>query len=63
MASRNTKLFLKTNNDLQNNVQTEEIRAKQSIVPEIRVEAETPIANKNRTKNHPTDQVIGSKDK
>ena len=30
---------------------------------EIKVEAKTPILNKNMTKNHPTNQIIGSKDK
>ena len=40
-----------------------EQREEQSIVPKIRVEAATPIANKNMTKNHPANQIIGSKDK
>ena len=33
------------------------------MVPKIRVETTTPIANKNMTKNHLVDQIIGSKDK
>ena len=63
MANRNIELFLKTNNDLQNNVQTEEIREEYSLVPEIRIEVVTPTTNRNMIRNHPVDQIIGCKEK
>ena len=44
-------------------MQIEEIREEHSIVLEIRVEAATPIVNKNMIRNHPINQIIGSKDK
>ena len=44
-------------------MQIEEIRGEESIVPEIRLEVATPIVNTNMTRNHPIDQIIGSKDK
>ena len=50
MAHRNTKLFFKTNNDFQKNVQTKQIGGEQSIVPKIQVEDATPIAQKNMTR-------------
>ena len=63
MTNRCNKLFLKTNNDLQNNVKTEEVREEQSAIPKIRVEATTPTPNKNVIRNHFVDQIIGSKEK
>ena len=63
MTNKTNELFLKTKNDLQNNVQTKEIRREQSIAPKIRVEESTMVTNKNMTKNHPGDHIIGSKDK
>ena len=38
-------------------------REEQNIVPQIRIEAETPTPNKNLIRNHPAKQIIGSKDK
>ena len=45
------------------NVKIEIIREEQNIVPEIRIEVVTPIPNKNFIRNHPIDQIIGSKEK
>ena len=63
ITNRNNELFLKTNNNLQNNLQIEKLREDQSIVHEIRVEVATPTKNKNMMRNHPPDQIIGSKEK
>ena len=63
MANRNIELFIKTYNDLQNNVQIQEIREEQSTIPKIRIEFVTPTTNRNMIKNHPVDQIIGSKEK
>ena len=69
MTKKYNELFLKTNNDLQNNVQTKVAREEQSIVPKIRVEETpnsveaTPTPNRNMIRNHPTNQIIGSKEK
>ena len=44
----NIEIVVETNNDLQNNVKTMEQRGEQSTVLEIRVEAKTPISNRQR---------------
>ena len=50
---------------MQNDVQTIEQRGEQSFEPRngIRIEMVIPISNKNMIKNHPTEEIIGSKDK
>ena len=63
MTNRCNELFLKANNDLQNNMQTKEVREEQRVLPKIRVEAVTPTPNKNMMRNHPTNQIIGTKEK
>ena len=63
MTNRGNALFFKTNNDMQNNVQIEDVREEQNAVPEIRVEAVTPTPNRNLTRNHRADQIIGSNKK
>ena len=57
--------MFKTNNDLQNDVLTFEHRGEHSSEPreEIRVEMSTPTPNRNLTRNHPLEKIIGSKDK
>ena len=59
---RNDEVFLETKNDLQNE---RELRKKQSLKPlvEPRVEISTPTSGKNMIKNHPSKQIIRSKDK
>ena len=59
---RNDEVFLKTNNDLQNE---REPRQEQSLKPSVepRVEITTPTSGKNMIKNHPSEQIIVSKDK
>ena len=63
MSNIGNKLFLKTNNELQNSAQTKIIREEQSAVCQIRIEATVPTPNKNLIRNHSTDQIIGSKEK
>ena len=65
VVSQNAEVLFKTNNDLQNDVLTFKHRGEQSSEPreEIRVEMSTPTPNKNMTRNHPPEQIIGSKDK
>ena len=63
MTNRSNELFLKTNNDLQNNVQTEVAREEQNTTHEIRIEITTPTPNRNLIRNHPTNQIIGSQEK
>ena len=62
---KNFEVFFETNNDLQNDVQIVEQRGEQRSKPrdEIRVELATSSSNKNLTKNHPLEHIIGSKDK
>ena len=61
---QNVEVF-EANNDLQNDVLTVEKRGEKRSEPrdEIRVEMSTPTPNSNLTKNHPLEQIIGSKDK
>ena len=63
MTNISNELFLKTNNHLQNNVQIEDVRENQNAILEIRIEVATPTPNRNLIRNHPTDQMIGSKEK
>ena len=63
MTNRWNELFLKTNNDLKNNVQTKVAREERRTLPKIRVEATTPTPNRNLIRNHPADQIIGSREK
>ena len=63
MTNRGNELFFKTNNDMQNNVQIEDVREEQSTIPKIRIEAATPTPNRNMIRNSPNDQIIGSKEK
>ena len=51
MTNRCNELFLKTNNDLQNNVQIEDVREEQRSVPVIRVEATNPTQNRSMIRN------------
>ena len=62
---RDDETFLETKNDLQNDVQTIEKRGEQRYEPreEIRVEMSAPTHNRNLTRNHPPEKIIGSKDK
>ena len=53
VTNRCNELFPKTNNDLQNNVQVEDVREEQRKVLEISVEATTLIPNRNMIRNHP----------
>ena len=46
---------------MQNNVQIEDMRENQNVVPKIRIEPATPTPNRNLIRNHPADQIIGSK--
>lgn len=65
IVRQNVEVFFKTNNDLWNDMQIDEKREEQSSDPreEIRVEITTPILSKNLTRNHPPEQIIGSKDR
>lgn len=63
MTNKCNELFLKTNNNLQNNVQTEVAREEKSTIPKIRIEIATPTPNRNLIRNDPKDQIIGSKEK
>ena len=45
MINRCNELFLKTKNELQNNVQNKETKEEQSTIHKIRVEATTPTLN------------------
>ena len=59
---RNDEVFLETNNDFHNEG---EPRKEQSSKPSIesRVEIRTPTLGKNMIKNHPSEKIIGSRDK
>lgn len=50
---------------MHNDIQFFEKRGEQRSRPreEIRVEIETPIPNNNLAKNHPPEEIIGSRDK
>lgn len=65
IVRHNTGVLFKTNNDLQNDVLNFEHRGEHSFEPreEIRVEMSTPTPNMNFTRNHPPEQIFGSKDK
>ena len=63
MTNKSNELFLKNNNDLKNNVKTKVVREEQGTVPKIRIEAITPHTSRKMIRNHPIDQIIGSKEK
>ena len=62
IVRQNAEVLFKTNNDFQNSVLTTKKRGEKRSQPreEIRVDISTP--NKNITRNHPPEQIIGSKD-
>ena len=62
-TNRRNELLHKANNDLQYNVQNKIMREEQRIVLEIRIEVVAPTPNKNLIRNHPANQIIGSKEK
>ena len=62
----NVETFFETKNlDLQNDVQIVELREEPRSEPreEVTYESVTPTPNRNSTKNHPANQIIGSKEK
>ena len=59
---RTDEVFLKTNNDLQNEGEPRQELSLEPLV-EPRVEITTPTSGKNMIKNHPFEQIIESKDK
>ena len=65
IVRQNAGVFFETNNDLQNDVLTIEKRGDHRSKPreEIRVEISTHNSNRNLTKNHPLEKIIGRKDK
>ena len=59
---RNDEVFLETNNDFQNEGEPRQEQSSEPLV-EPRVEIATPTSGKNMIKNHPSEQIIKSKDK
>ena len=61
----NINFFYENNNDLQHEIQVLEQREEPRSRPreEVIIELVTPTPNKNLTKNHLANQIIGGKDR